>query len=184
VSQVRYHFACGSKPVSLDTFGGEIMLRRHLSTALLFTCLFATCGQAPKDNVVGKVVEVGVFELGPGEPGTREARFTSHGNVITPRLGSQFGFRFTVKNLPDTATVDLKTYVTHPPFANKEGEVKTRYALLTTIPVKNGTSMSVTGYSFDRSEEMTPGEWPFTHTSQGRTLVTQSFTVVAPKDSQ
>lgn len=160
------------------------MLRRHFSTAVLITCLLTMCGQALNGGVVGEVVEFGVFELGPGEPGTREARFTSHGNVIAPRLGSQFGFRFTVKNLPDTAMVDLKTFVTHPPISNKKGEVKTRYALLTTIPVKNGTAMSVTGYSFDRAEEMTPGVWTFTHTYQERTLVTQSFTVLAPKDSE
>jgi hypothetical protein len=89
-----------------------------------------------------------------------------------------------VKNLPDTATVDLKTYVTHPPISGKDGEVKTRYALLTTIPVKNGTAMSVTGYSFDRAEEMTPGVWTFTHKYQERTLITQSFTVLAPKSSE
>jgi hypothetical protein len=160
------------------------VLRRRFSITILITCLLTMCGQARDSGVVGEVVELGVFELGPGEPGTREARFTSHGNAITPRLGARFGFRFTVKNLPDTETLELKTFVTHPPIANRDGEVKTRYALLSIIPVKNGAAMSVTGYSFDRVEEMTPGVWTFTHTYQGRTLVTQSFTVLAPKDGE
>jgi uncharacterized protein DUF3859 len=125
----------------------------------------------------GKVVESGLFELGPGEPGTREVHFTEHGNVFAARLGLRFGFRFTLANVPDGATIDLMTVVTHPPIRNKNGETETHYELITTIPVTKGSAMSVTGYSFDRPEEMTPGVWTFTHSFHGKTLVTQSFTI-------
>jgi hypothetical protein len=52
---------------------------------------------------------------------------------------------------------------------------------LTTIPTKNGTAVSVTGYGFDRPEEMVPGVWTFEHKLHGRTLVRQSFTVILPQ---
>jgi len=131
--------------------------------------------------MTGRILEYGLFEFGPGKPGARETRFTSHGDVITARLGSQFGFRFRLDNVPKGASVDLETYVTHPPIAMPNGETRTRYALLTTIPVTNGSAISVTGYSFDRPAEMAPGVWTFTHKFHGRMIVEKSFTVRAPE---
>ena len=48
------------------------------------------CGRAPERDITAEVVEFGVFVSGPGQPGTREAHFTAHGDVFTARLGLQF----------------------------------------------------------------------------------------------
>ncbi len=148
---------------------------------MLFACMLVAvttrCERIVRsNNVTAELLEVGTFVPGPGQPGTRETHFTSHGDVVVPRLGSGFGFRFSVNNVPGDS-IELKTFVTHPPIKQRNGETETRYALLTTIPARNGSATSVTGYTFDRPEEMTPGVWTFVHTYRGRTLVKQSFTV-------
>src|SRR6266508_4348217 len=136
------------------------MMKRYKLSALVIVSFLVMCGQASDvGDVTGKIVEFGEFELAPGRPGTRKAHFTTHGDVFTARLGLQFGFRFTLENVPDAPTIDLKTFVTHPPIVKSDGKTETRYALLTTIPVANRSAMSVTGYSFDRVQEMTPGVW-------------------------
>jgi hypothetical protein len=147
--------------------------------ALAITALCGGCRRVPdRARVTAEILEVGTFEFGPGEPGAREVRFTSHGDVIIARLGSRFGFRFRLNNVPGDS-IEMKTLVTHPPIQQPKGETRTRYAVLTTVPAKNGYATSVTGYSFDRPEEMTPGVWTFSHTYRGETLVKQSFTVRA-----
>jgi hypothetical protein len=139
------------------------------------------CERAPRAGAItGEVVEVGTFELGPGKPGTRETHFTAHGTDFVARLGLAFGFRCKLENVPDGPTITVKTVVTHPPMTNARRETKTRYELLTTMPVRNGVAMTVTGYSFDRPEEVTPGVWTFEHSLGGKTLVKQSFTILAP----
>jgi hypothetical protein len=163
------------------------MTKRSLPVLVAASCLLACGASSTRDNAVtGRVVEFGVFELGPGPPGSREVRFTEHGDVITPRLGLHFGFRFTVTKAPDRPTLDLETFVTHPPIPDKAGKIETHYELLTTIPVANRSATSVTGYSFDRPEEMAPGVWTFEHRYHGKTLVTKSFMVrgtrVSPRD--
>lgn len=147
--------------------------------ALAIICTLLVCA-APADRITGKIIEVGTFEFGPGQPGHRETHFTSHGDVITARLGSKFGFRFTLNNLPDAPSFDLKTAVTHPSFTNKEGTTETHYELTTTVPVANGSSTSITGYSFDHPEELVPGVWTFEHSYRGKILVKQAFTVQGP----
>ena len=150
------------------------------TTVGLLACAIAvilpTCA-GPADRIVAKVIEVGTFEVGPGQPGSRETHFTTHSNSVTARLGSKFGFRFTLNNLPRVASFDLKTAVTHPAFRNKDGNIETHYELITTVPVENGSSTSVTGYSFDHPEELAPGVWTFEHSYHGKTLVKQTFTV-------
>jgi hypothetical protein len=152
------------------------VMKRSLHATLLFMVVCAACTRAP---VVGAVTDFGVFELGAGEPGTRQARFTERTHVIVPRLGRQFGFRFKLENVPHSATaIDLETYVTHPPIRMPNGQIRTHYELLTTIPARDGVAMSVTGYSFDRPQEMSPGVWTFEHRYHGKALVKQSFTVL------
>jgi hypothetical protein len=155
-------------------------MRRTILAACVIASFLATCERAPRaSSITARVVEVGAFETGPGKPGSRETHFTAPGHEFVARLGLKFGFRFRLDNVPDGATIDLKTVVTHPPITNARGEMQTRYTLITTIPVRNGTAMSVTGYSFDRPGEMTPGVWTFEHSYRGKILVTQSFTIRA-----
>ena len=158
------------------------MKRRPILTVLLITCFLTVCGRAGEaGDIKAKIVEFGTFVLGPGQPGTRQTYFTAHGDVFTARLGLHFGFRFTLNNVPDIQTIDLQTVVTHPPITDKNGQTSTRYELITTLPVSDSFADSVTGYSFDRPGEMTPGVWTFTHSFHGRTVVTKSFTIRAAK---
>ena len=116
------------------------------------------CERAPAAGAVtGKVLEYGLFEFGPGKPGSRQTRFTSRGDVIVARLGAQFGFRFRLDNVPGGPTIDLETFVTHPTILMPEGNIRRRYALVTTVPVTGASATAVTGYKFDRPAEMTPG---------------------------
>ena len=145
--------------------------------ALVLAGVLVDCQRLSSSNdVTAELLEVGAFVPGPGQPGTRETNFISHGDVIVPRLGTGFGFRFKLNNVP-ADSIELKTFVTHPPIKQRSGETETRYAVLTTIPAKNGSAISVTGYTFDRPDEMTPGVWTFVHVYRGRTLIQQSFTV-------
>jgi hypothetical protein len=156
-------------------------MKRTVLSVLAIAWMLPMCGPATGERGIrGEVIEVGTFEVGPGKPGTRRSRFTEHGDVFTARLGLKFGFRFTLRNLPDAPTFDVKTAVTHPPFPDKAGVTRTHYELITTIPVTDGSATSLTGYSFDRPEEMAAGVWTFAHSYRGRTLVKQSFTIRAP----
>jgi hypothetical protein len=154
-------------------------MKRYIPMVLVIVGF--SCARVPEaGSIAGEVVEVGAFELGPGKPGTREAHFTTHGNVFFARLGLQFGFRFKLKNVPAGTTINLETVVTHPPIVDMRGKTRIRYELLTIIPVTNGSATSVTGYKFDRPEEMTPGVWTFQHSFRGKPLITQSFMIRAP----
>jgi uncharacterized protein DUF3859 len=156
-----------------------------LICVLVVAACFARCKPADKaNNMTVELLEFGAFELGPGKPGSREVRFTSHDHVIVPRLGSGFGFRFRLNHVPDAKSIDLSTVVTHPPFRDRDGETSTHYALVTTVPINNGSAASVTGYSFDRPEEMTPGRWTFEHSFRGQTLMKEWFTVQTVHSSQ
>jgi hypothetical protein len=153
-------------------------MARFILLAFVVGVLLAGCERVANPDITADVLDVGTFEYGPGEPGSRDVRFTSHGNIIVARLATRFGFRFRLNNVPGDS-IELKTFVTHPPIKQPSGETRTRYALLTTVPAKDGSATSITGYSFDRPDEMTPGAWTFVHSYRGKTLVQQSFTVRA-----
>ena len=153
-------------------------MRRFVPVLLVIAALLPMCKPAPeRGDIESKIVDVGTFTLGPGKPSTRESHFTEQGTVFTARLGLRFGFRFMMRNVPGGNSIDLKTTVTHPPITDAHGKTTTHYELITTLPVTNGMASAVTGYSFDRPEEMTPGIWTFTHSYRGKTVVTQSFMI-------
>jgi hypothetical protein len=164
---------------------------RILSFALI--CLVApTFAAEPKGEIKGEVIEFGTFELaGPqltipnaktldgAERNAPAARFTRQTDKIPAQVGTQFGFRFKLTNLPAVGSVDLKTIVKHPPIKDEKGVVEREYTVTTTLPVTDGYVSEVTGYSLDRPEELVPGVWIFEHWYRGRKLVTQTFSVVA-----
>jgi hypothetical protein len=157
------------------------MTKKTILAVLAIACLLPMCGaKTGNGRIAAEVTDAGTFELGPGKPGTRESHFTAQGDVFTARLGLKFGFRFILRNVPG-ATIDLQTAVTHPPFPDKAGVIRTHYELITTVHVTDGSASGVTGYSFDRPEEMAVGVWTFEHSYHGKTLVKQSFRIRAPR---
>jgi hypothetical protein len=155
-------------------------MRAHLIALLIIAAVLPqSCSRANDAPVTAEVMEAGAFKLGPGQPGARETHFITQTHNIDARLGTGFGFRWKLTNVPDRPTFDVQTAVTHPPFRTKRGELETHYELVTTVPVRDGVAMSVTGYNFDHPEELAPGVWTFTHSLHGKPLVTQSFTVRA-----
>jgi hypothetical protein len=161
--------------------------------SLAFICFVAPFLAAdPKPKPKGEVIEFGTFELaGPqrtvpnaktldgAERNAPAVHFTRQTDKIPAQVGIQFGFRFKLTNIPEARTVDLKTIVKHPPIKNEQGVIEREYTLTTTLPVTDGFVSEVTGYSFDRPEELVAGVWVFEHWYLGEKLVSQSFTVVA-----
>lgn len=104
-------------------------------------------------------------------------------NVPT-RVGTRFGFRYTIHGTPTNAPVVLTMVGEHPPLKDpKTGKTQTRdeYELQSWI------GQTYTSYSFDNAWEAIPGIWKFEVWHKGKKLCEQSFTVVLdtkPKDKK
>jgi hypothetical protein len=94
---------------------------------------------------------------------------------VPARIGTRFGFRYTIRGTPSNAPIVLTMVGEHPPYKNpKTGKTQTRdeYELQSWI------GQTYTSYSFEEEWELIPGKFTFEVWHKGKKLCEQSFSVV------
>ena len=158
--------------------------------------LFGVMAQEKVSVTGASVTEVGIytarvikkFDVPGVTSGTNEgldsfslARATTN---IPARIGTRFGFRYTIHGTPSNAPIVLKMVGEHPPFKDpKTGKSQSRdeYELQSWI------GQTYASYSLDEEWELVPGKWKFEVWHKDKKLCEQSFTVVSdtkPKDKK
>jgi len=95
---------------------------------------------------------------------------------VPARIGTRFGFRYTIRGTPSNAPVVLKMVGEHPPYKNPEsGTTQTRDE----YELKSWIGRTYTSYMFEQEWELVPGRFKFEVWHEGRKLCEQSFMVVA-----
>jgi hypothetical protein len=103
---------------------------------------------------------------------------------VPARIGTRFGFRYTIRGTPSNAPIVLKMVGKHPPYKNpKTGKTQTsdEYELPSWI------GQTYTSYLFEEESELIPGTFKFAVWHKDKKLCEQSFTVVSdtqPKDKK
>ncbi|MBE7495022.1 MAG: DUF3859 domain-containing protein [Verrucomicrobiaceae bacterium] len=100
---------------------------------------------------------------------------------VPARLGTCFGFRYTVRGTPAKAPVVLTIIAEHPPFKNpKTGktETKTKHELQASI------GPSLTSHVLEQPGELVPGKFKFEVWHQDKKLCEQSFTIVPDTEAK
>jgi len=95
---------------------------------------------------------------------------------VTARVGTRFGFRFTIHGEPSNAPIVLTMVGEHPPLkdpATGKAQTRDEYQLESWI------GQTCTSYSFDHEWELIPGKWKFEVWHRGKKLCEQAFMVVA-----
>lgn len=104
---------------------------------------------------------------------------TTTTNRVPARKGIMFGIRYEVTNLDlkDGEMVEITKITTHPPMKKPDGKVSESFSFVERAPVENGRVEAQTGYGFDHDYEMVTGIWRIEMKLNGKTLMTQEFTV-------
>src|SRR5437667_8324596 len=158
------------------------------------TSVFRVVAQDKVSVTGATVMEVGIytarviktFEV-PGVAGGTNQGLDSFTLVqattnVPARIGTRFGFRYTIHGTPSNAPIVLTMIGEHPPLKDpKTGKTQTKdeYELQSWI------GQTYTSYSFDNEWEAIPGRWKFEVWHKRKKLCEQSFTVVPdtrPKD--
>ncbi len=104
------------------------------------------------------------------------ARLTRQTREVVGQLGESFGFRYRLHDIPDGATITIRTR--HPPLTNPEtGKTMDHGERDQTVASE---SERYTGYSFDASYEIAEGEWSFEIIYEGKVIAEQKFKVIVP----
>ena len=94
---------------------------------------------------------------------------------IPARIGTVFGFRYTIRGTPTNWPVLLTMVVEHPPYKNlKTGKTQTRDE----YKVRSYSGQRYTPYRFDYEWELIPGRFKFEVWHGDKKLCEQSFMVV------
>jgi len=160
------------------------------------TFIFRVTAQDTVSVSGASVTEVGIytarvikkFEV-PGVTGGTNEGLDSFSLVkattnVPARIGTRFGFRYTIHGTPSNAPIVLTMVGEHPPLKNpKTGTTQTRdeYRLQSWI------GQTYTSYALDEEWELIPGKWKFEVWHKGKKLCEQSFMVVPdtkPKDKR
>lgn len=185
-------FICSSTRSSVQTSLGLFKRMKNL-VALSLVLLCASCDRKDLDprqtTVTGAdVTEVGIYSADvmktfpvPGvTSGTNEGldSFTlvQATTNIPARIGTRFGFRYTIRGTPSNAPIVLTMVGEHPPYKNPTtGKTQTRdeYELQSWI------GQTYTSYSFDEEWELIPGTFQFEVWHEGKKLCEQAFAVVS-----
>lgn len=89
-----------------------------------------------------------------------------------------FGFEYQLDNLKDEIAV-ITTEVNHPEIKNAEGKKTTSYQEENKFLVLDGKLTGINGYLLENRDEITPGKWTFKIKHKGKTIIQQTFNVIA-----
>jgi hypothetical protein len=154
--------------------------------ALSTTCLIA-------DEPKGQILNYGIFKRAAREEVVKtpetpsgvtrkpasDVTLSVTTNRIPARKGVQFGIAYEVTNLDlkDGEIFAITKVTTHPPMKRPDGKVTERFSFVERLPVQNGRAEARTGYGFDHDYELVTGVWRIEMQLNGKTLMTQEFTV-------
>jgi len=156
---------------------------------MIATSVSASCLIAQEVSVTGaNVTEVGIyaarvikkFEV-PGVVGGTNEGLDSFTLIqattnIPARIGTRFGFRYTIHGTPSNAPIVLTMIGEHPPFKDpKTGKTQTKDA----YQLQSWIGQTYTSYSLDEPWALVPGKWKFEVWHKDKKLCEQSFMVVA-----
>jgi hypothetical protein len=100
---------------------------------------------------------------------------------VPVRVGTRFGFRYTIHGMPSNAPIVLKMVGEHPPLKDpKTGKVRRRDE----YELQSWVGQTYTSYSFDNEWQAIPGRWKFEVWHKGKKLCEQAFTVVSDTESE
>ena len=88
-----------------------------------------------------------------------------------------FGFEYNIQNLEEQ-TAALTTEVTHPKIKQPDGSFTTQYQQTQKFLVIDGKITATNGYLLENKDEIQAGKWTFKIKLEGKTVITQSFTVI------
>ena len=95
---------------------------------------------------------------------------------VPARIGTRFGFRYTIHGTPSNAPIVLKMVGEHPPYKNpKTGKTETRDE----YELQSWAGQTYTSYLFEEEWELIPGKFKFEVWHRDKKLCEQSFTIVA-----
>ena len=95
--------------------------------------------------------------------------------IYTARIGTRFGFRYTIRGTPSNAPIVLRMVGEHPPYTNpRTGKTQTRDE----YELKSWIGETYTSYLFEEEWELIPGKFKFEVWHRDKKLCEQSFTVV------
>lgn len=174
------------------------MRTSSLMCLLLLTLTLTACASAPgtqTSRVQGTVEEFGVIasetqptaRANPETPQGHEIyieqpSITRQTKVIEARVGTTFGFRFTVSGLEPGTNVTLRKVVKYPPMRLPDGTTSQGYTTnIGPTPVDGeGRIGFVEGYTLESEYELVTGRWTMEIWYGSQKLVSQDFDVVAP----
>jgi len=94
---------------------------------------------------------------------------------VPARIGTRFGFRYTIRGKPSNAPIVLRMVGEHPPYTNpRTGKTQTRDE----YELKSWIGETYTSYLFEEEWELIPGKFKFEVWHRDKKLCEQSFTVV------
>src|ERR1043166_7309342 len=143
------------------------------------TLLFRVIAQDKVSVTGASITEVGIYTARvikkfdvPGVTGRTNEGLDSFKLVqattnVPARIGTRFGFRYTIRGTPSNAPIVLTMVGEHPPYKNPEtGKTETRdqYELQSWI------GQTYTSYSFDHEWELIPGKFKFEVWHKGKKL--------------
>lgn len=160
------------------------------------TLVFRVIAQDKVSVTGASVTEVGIYTARvikkfdvPGVPGGANEGLDSFSLAqattnVPARIGTRFGFRYTIHGTPSNAPIVLTMVGEHPPFKDpKTGKTQTKDV----YELQSWIGQTYTSYSLDEEWELIPGKWKFEVWCKGKKLCEQPFTVVPdtkPKDKK
>lgn len=110
-------------------------------------------------------------------------RFESFTNRIPMVLGTEFGLEYQINTKPKGQPISITTIIRFPEPGLKEPGGK-RYSTSTERRRASIGEPQLHGYGFDESWELVPGEWVFEVWHKKAKLVSKTFTVYEPEQSE
>jgi len=153
---------------------------------------FVLCGPAQAENHGTQSTRVASLTAGlfcaPEDGARREAPDTlagwihvpeapieliAEGQVVPARIGVGFGVRY---SLTDTSPTEIRYTVTHPPMP-PSGQTSQSW---NSFVSPGGLDTAL--FQFDYDEELQPGDWSFSASTEGEVLFTVEFTILPSVD--
>ncbi|MFL6246078.1 MAG: DUF3859 domain-containing protein [Thermoanaerobaculia bacterium] len=170
------------------------------SRAVLIVLLLATHGVpscAPRREAppTVRLIEYGIIRpVGPfvrhPDPNSA-AGFTSSGpgnsifeqrtTEVPATLGSAFGIRYRIENIPPGQEITVEEIIRHPPITKPTGEIVSEERTRDKVASQSGYIDQKFFYRLGLPYEVVPGDWSLTVAVNGSTAINQHFTVRPPK---
>jgi hypothetical protein len=151
---------------------------------ILFAFFFAVAlapaasaqAQAPRIERV-EIIEAGIYEAGP----SNTLQFVKAADEIPGRVGVKFGFTYTLRGQASPVPVEMLVVTRMPQRLGQldPGTGQRRFRIEDRVVARIGRA-NTSGYSFDQSWEIVPGEWIFEVWIAGQKRAEQKFNIVRP----